>query len=98
LSVFLQPIKDDLVLKTPGVYSILCECGKVYIGQTGHLVETRVKEHPPHICLYQPEKPAVAQLSISLGHWIRLQNTVVLAEKMKKVSLWIGLGNLSFVT
>jgi hypothetical protein len=32
---FLQPMKDDLGLKTPGVYSIPCECGQVYIGQTG---------------------------------------------------------------
>jgi hypothetical protein len=30
LSSLLRPIKDDgLVLKTPGVYSIPCECGKV---------------------------------------------------------------------
>jgi hypothetical protein len=44
-SRFLQPIKDDLALKMPGVYSLPCECGKVNIGQTGSSTETRVKEH-----------------------------------------------------
>jgi hypothetical protein len=36
LSGSLQPIKDDLALKMPGIYKIPCECGKVYIGQSGH--------------------------------------------------------------
>jgi hypothetical protein len=42
---FLRPMKDDLGLKTPGVYSILCECGQVYIGQTGRSIDTTIKEH-----------------------------------------------------
>jgi hypothetical protein len=45
LSSFLYPVKDHLALKTPGIYSILCECGKVHIGETGCSIETRVKEH-----------------------------------------------------
>jgi hypothetical protein len=32
LSSFLHPVKDDLALKMPGVYSIPCECRKVYLG------------------------------------------------------------------
>jgi hypothetical protein len=35
ISNFLCPVKDDLELRTPGVYSIPCECGQVYLGQTG---------------------------------------------------------------
>jgi hypothetical protein len=35
LSSFLHPMKDHVALKVPGVYIISCECGKVYIGQTG---------------------------------------------------------------
>jgi hypothetical protein len=31
-SSFLHPVKDDLALKMPGVYSIPCECRKVYLG------------------------------------------------------------------
>jgi hypothetical protein len=42
VSSFLRPIKDDLAFKTLGVYSIPCKCGKFYIGQTGHSIETRV--------------------------------------------------------
>jgi hypothetical protein len=48
LSGFLLPVKDDLGLRTPGVYSIPCECGQVYIGQTGRSVDTRLKEHQRH--------------------------------------------------
>ena len=29
----------------PGVYKIPCECGKVYIGETGRSFNTRFKEH-----------------------------------------------------
>jgi hypothetical protein len=32
ISSFLRPVKDNLGLRTPGVYRILCECGKVHIG------------------------------------------------------------------
>ena len=31
---YLTPIKDALELRTPGIYSIPCECGSVYIGQS----------------------------------------------------------------
>jgi hypothetical protein len=29
---YLPPVKDALELRTPGIYSIPCECGKVCIG------------------------------------------------------------------
>lgn len=32
-------------LSTPGVYKVPCICGKVYIGETGRSVNTRLKEH-----------------------------------------------------
>jgi hypothetical protein len=31
ISSFFHPVKDDLGLRTAGVYSIPCECGQVYI-------------------------------------------------------------------
>jgi hypothetical protein len=34
----LRPIKDDLCLKTSGVYCVSCECGKVYVGQTSRTI------------------------------------------------------------
>jgi hypothetical protein len=80
---FLRLVKDDLGLKTPGVYNVHCECGQVYIGQTGRSIETRVKEHQLHICLQQPDKSAVTEHSISLGHRIQLQNTTIQSTKSR---------------
>ena len=50
----LLPLKDELGLRTPGIYSIPCECGRVYIGQSGRSVQLRIKEHNRHIRLSQP--------------------------------------------
>jgi hypothetical protein len=61
ISNFLRPVKDKLELKTPGVYGIPCECGQVYIGQTGRSIDTRIREHHRHIRLAQPHKSAVAE-------------------------------------
>jgi hypothetical protein len=51
ISSFLHPVKDNLGLKTPGIYSIPYQCGHVYITQTGQTIKTRVKEHHCHILL-----------------------------------------------
>jgi hypothetical protein len=56
ISSFLHPVKDNLGLKTPGTYSIPCQCGHEYIRQTGQTIKTRVKEHHQHILLIQPHK------------------------------------------
>jgi len=32
---YLLSVKDALGLRTPGIYSIPCECGRVYIAQSG---------------------------------------------------------------
>jgi hypothetical protein len=74
-------VNDDVGVKTPGVYSVTCECGKAYTGQTGRSIETRTKEHHRHIRLEQPEKSAVAEHSINLGRRIKLQDTSVLSTK-----------------
>ena len=66
------PIKDALGLRTPGLYSIPCECGQVYIGQSGRSVQNRIKEHRRHIRLAQTEKSAVAERSINQDHIIKL--------------------------
>jgi hypothetical protein len=63
----LRTVKDDLGLKVPGMYHIPCECGKVYVSQTGRSIEARCKEHMRHICLNQPEKSAVAEHSINIA-------------------------------
>jgi hypothetical protein len=40
ISSFLRSVKDDLGLKTLGVYRITYECGQVYIEQTGRSIVT----------------------------------------------------------
>jgi hypothetical protein len=64
---FLRPVKDDLGLKTPGVRSVPCKCGQVYIGQTGRSIETRIKEHQRHTHLEEPDKQPWPN-SINLGY------------------------------
>jgi hypothetical protein len=74
----LGSVMDKLGLKVSGIYRIPCECGKVYIGQTGGTLETRCKEHETHIRLGQPDKSAVAEHSIEAGHNIDFNNIMIL--------------------
>jgi hypothetical protein len=77
----LPPVKDALGLRTPEIYSIPCECDRVYIEQSGRSVQLRIKEHNRHIRLAQPDKSAVAEHSISHDHIIKLQATKLLSAK-----------------
>jgi hypothetical protein len=59
------PVKDALGLRTLGIYSIPCEYGRVYIGQSSRSIQLRIKEHNRHIRLAQPDKSAVVEHSIN---------------------------------
>jgi hypothetical protein len=83
LSSLLRPVKDHLGLRTPGVYRISCECGRVYIGQTGRFVDIRLKEHQRYIRLEHPDRSAVAEHSIDQGHRIQFHNASILATKTR---------------
>jgi hypothetical protein len=83
ISSYLPLVKDAIGLKTPGIYSIPCECGKVYTGQSGRSNHQRIKEHERHIRLAQPDKSAVAERSFNQGHTIRLQDTKLLSAKTR---------------
>jgi hypothetical protein len=83
LSSLLRPVKDHLGLGTPGVYRIPCECGRVYIGQTGRSVDVRLKEHQRHIRLEHPDKSAVAEHSIDQGHHFQFHNSSIPASKTR---------------
>jgi hypothetical protein len=74
----LRPVKDNLHFKVPGVYEIKCNCGKVYIGQTGRTIETRIKEHQLHCNRGNIEKSAVAEHLNMCKEPILFQETQVL--------------------
>jgi len=61
ISLFLRPVKDDMGLQLPDVYSIPYECGLVYIRQTGCSIKTRLKEYHWHIWLVDADKSMVAE-------------------------------------
>jgi hypothetical protein len=81
ISSFLQSVKDDLGLRSSGVYNTPCECGQVYTGQVGRSIDTRLKEHQRHIHLEHLDKSAVAEHSINLGHRIQLYHTAILSTQ-----------------
>ena len=58
-----DPAKQDGV-----VYRIPCECGKVYIGETGRPMQARIKEHDREIRLARTETAAVSEHAHNTGH------------------------------
>jgi hypothetical protein len=54
ISTFLWLVEDNLGLRTPGVFGIICERGKVYSGQTGCSMDARLREHQQHIQTSEP--------------------------------------------
>jgi hypothetical protein len=72
LSSLLCPVKNQLGLRTPGVY-------RVYIGQMGCSMDIRLKEHQLHI----QAKSAVAEHSIHQGHHIHFHSSSTDAKKTR---------------
>ncbi|XP_078384814.1 uncharacterized protein LOC144667294 [Oculina patagonica] len=51
------------------VYRIPCECGKVYIGETGRPMQDRIKEHDRDIRLARTQTSAVVEHTNNTGHY-----------------------------
>ena len=60
-----NPAKQDGV-----VYRIPCECGKVYIGETGRSMHKRIKEHDRDIRLARTQTSAVSEHTHKTGHYL----------------------------
>ena len=75
----MPPTKDAPALRTPDIYRIPCECGKVYIGQSGRYIQLRIKENERHMRLVQTDKSAVAEQSFNHVHIDRLQDNKILS-------------------
>ena len=88
ISSLLLPVKDDLGLRTPRVYSLLCECGQVYIGQTDRSIETRMKEQHWRIQLRHPDKSAGMEPGFNHDHLIQFQDTRILCTVLS-YTVWL---------
>ena len=76
----LRQVKDVIPLQSSGIYQIPCVCGKVYIGQTGRTISTRLTEHQRSIRLNQPEKSSVAEHALEDFHEIKFRNTTIISR------------------
>ena len=60
--MWLRGLQDGVVYKIP------CECGKVYIGETGRPMQERIKEHDGDIRLARTQNSAVSEHANETGH------------------------------
>lgn len=60
-----DPVKPE---DKSGIYSISCECGKEYIGQTERSIKKRTKEHSADVRLKRCEKSALATHASNTNH------------------------------
>lgn len=83
LRQLLRSPKDRDPLSVPGVYSIPCDCGKSYIGETRRNISTRLTEHIRSVRNLDVEKSAVAEHALisESSHYLRFDKTSVLARE-----------------
>ena len=66
------------------VYEVPCrDCSKVYVGQTGNSLETRLKQHRAACRLLQVDKSALAQHAIDDDHTINWSEAKVIASETR---------------
>ena len=79
-TIYKPPKKIGQILKNPkdprpplssaGVYRIPCSCGQVYIGETGRMVNLRIKEHQRDVRLKHVTQSALSEHNVETGHQI----------------------------
>ncbi|XP_071807993.1 uncharacterized protein, partial [Asterias amurensis] len=76
----LQSHKDKKDPSTrAGVYRIPCECGKVYVGETGRNLPTRLKEHRAHGRRGDFDKSAIVKHSHITDHRVNWEAAEIIA-------------------
>ena len=66
------------------VYEVPCaDCDKVYVGQTGNSLETRLKQHQAACRLFQIEKSALAEHSVQADHRINWSDAKVITSETR---------------
>lgn len=65
----------------PGIYRIPCECGLVYIGETGRNLSVRLKEHLACCSKGQTEKSSVAKHTWTTDHRILWKETSLICQE-----------------
>jgi predicted GIY-YIG superfamily endonuclease len=70
----------------PGVYCIPCECGLVYIGETGRNLSVRLQEHKTNCEKAEQDKSAVAKHTWTYDHCIKWDKATILAVDSHKFS------------
>ena len=79
LGRMLDHAKDKIYPKiNKGVYLIPCDCGKVYIRETGFFAHTRIKEHSSNIIHERTKKSTLVEHSTSSKHYIYMEKTRVI--------------------
>ena len=66
------------------VYEVPCgDCDRVYVGQAGNSLETRLKQHQAACRLFQTEKSALAEHSIQADHRINWGDAKVVTNETR---------------
>ena len=66
------------------MYRILCECGLVYIGESGRNLSLHFKEHKTNCEKAELEKSAVAKHSWTNDHHVKWNEASILATESHK--------------
>lgn len=79
----MRSVKDNIDRhQLKGVYKTYCSCGKAYIGETGHSLQTRLKEHVADITNERSRASALAKHSFKTNHHLYFENaSIVIREE-----------------
>jgi len=81
ISQILPSAKDARhALSCKGIYKIPCDCGSVYIGETGRSIQTRIKEHQRYVKTRSSAHSALAEHFLDTGHKICFDQTSVVSK------------------